>query len=280
MTIVIGMLARNGVVVAADSQETHAGLLKVFQGKISAVVNESEGKAASSLVVAGAGSAGHVDGLVFELCDGFSREPPDSLRTTAERIRASLVEFHQAHVLPFSALPDYDRPSCALIVAAAVAGKQRLWLTEKSVVVEQRFSAVGIGAAHAKMLMERLWEPGLALRDTQTLAAYVLFHVKKSVEGCGYATQMLSTEGNQPFIIQPEKLERLEEQFSELLAVENRLLRCALGLHGPRKVRVAANIVSRVQRCTVRIDKIASSVPRVSRDNFKKVPLRWYHSDD
>lgn len=53
MTIALGMLASNGIVLATDTQETVQGYWKRHQGKMTAVQSE-----AGAFVIAGAGRSG------------------------------------------------------------------------------------------------------------------------------------------------------------------------------------------------------------------------------
>src|ERR1051326_7385632 len=89
MTIALGILASDGIVVASDTQETYSDLRKVRQTKILAVVNEPN----AGLLVTGAGSGPQIDALSQILCDRFSRETPSSLTALDGALQNQVQEF-------------------------------------------------------------------------------------------------------------------------------------------------------------------------------------------
>src|SRR5438552_17699196 len=105
MTIALGILAKDGVVLAADTQETFSGVFKVDQAKILATVLGTSTKNDGVFGVSGAGSGGHIDAISQELCDSFWRQHPKTLVDVGDDIRKRVSDFHAQHVLPYSTLP-------------------------------------------------------------------------------------------------------------------------------------------------------------------------------
>ena len=79
MTIALGLLASDGIVIAADTQETYSGALKVNHPKISGALNGDRFNPEGVFIVTGAGSAVHLDPIGQELSDAFETKPPATI---------------------------------------------------------------------------------------------------------------------------------------------------------------------------------------------------------
>ena len=161
MTIALGLIARDGIVFAADTQETTPGYWKHDQGKIwecgRALLETSRGGGAFCLV-AGAGHAAHVDGISRALIHRFNAEPYLSDPAQVQPALALELEmFHAKYVLPFAAYPHEDRPSFQLIVGYKYTnGVGELLISEDNLLQRQSvYAAVGVGALLAKTLLGR-----------------------------------------------------------------------------------------------------------------------------
>jgi hypothetical protein len=193
MTIAIGLLAHDGLVVAADTQETIPGYWKLEQGKIAAVVRAirggKPGRSRAACLLSGAGNGEYVDALVRTLIERFRGEPHLDTVDEVQPAFAQILEgFHAKHVLPFAAYPRDDRPNFKLIAGCLYeGGGSTLLVSEENLFHEHTpYVAVGVGSSLAYTLLSRFYRlPMLDLWQTVLLAAYVLFHVKESVDGCG-----------------------------------------------------------------------------------------------
>lgn len=231
MTIALGILASDGFVLAADTQETHAGILKVDQTKILASNIGPNGPRVNILAVSCAGQGGHMEAINQNLCDGFFRQRPTEMEHVDGMLRNRIGDFYRQHVLPCETLPDYDRPSVSVIAAAQLAGARGLWISDKSVVYQRHpYGAVGIGAGPASVLLGRLWQDGADLRFAQLLALYVLFYVKQTTEGCGQRTEMLIVGPKGAFTFDQHLVVELEREFTKYMEVEEQATRHVLGL--------------------------------------------------
>ena len=216
MTIALGILATDGIVIAADTQESwgYLGGAKISGNKI--LTRVGDGRACSAT---GSGSAGYLDSLNQELTDNFL-DVPDT-KAVERRLREKLRKFYAAHVLPMSDLPEHERPSTEIIIGTS-------WEHERDVLFANELStlrrckhyiAVGAGRAHASMLLSRLLPPKA---DTTTdlatfLAAYVVFHVKSYVEGCGMDTHVTILTKGKAFYVSELTMSLLEEQFQRYM---------------------------------------------------------------
>lgn len=280
MTIALGVLASDGVIVAADTQETYTGVFKVSERKILAAVygaplDGSPILPKASFAVSGAGSATHLDALNQELCNLFSKTEPASVSELEPQLSRVIVNFNARHIAPFAAAPEYDRPSCSLVMGAAIKGAFRLWTTEKSAMRQVNYGAVGAGAAHASLLLGRLMGSRRPkLRTAMMFAAYVMFTVKQSVDGCGKDTQMIVIpKSGKAYVIEVSRMELFEREFQRYADQELGALRYVLG-EGARKPSNALREF-RSNLARIRSQRVEFSDDAKERS---RIPI-WWHDE-
>jgi len=229
VTIAIGIIARDGLVIAADTQETVGGH-KSDESKL-LVANQGLAKEKlGAMAVTGAGDAGYLDSLNQELCAAFlskKKWPKDSLlRKTKKVVR----QFHDDNVVPYAKWPEHDRPQLSLVIAAQTDKINALWSTDRSAVsMAKRYCAVGLGSAYAQVMLRRFWTKMDTVKAA-SLAAYVIFHVKNTVDGCGKQTQIVILKDGFASWISQSNLNLLEGAFDNYVTHENLMLHFILGL--------------------------------------------------
>ena len=205
MTIAIGLLASDGIVVAADTQVT-IGDSKTAMGKIGAAVQYRD-DVLGSCVVAGAGSVTHMNSCSQTMISTFMRRA----EYVGDDLRAALVEdletFHQSHIIPFAQFPDHERPFVEFLVAYQRDGRRAIWQTDRTVVQKaEPYAAIGHGQQQALSILGRLYRlPMLDVWETTVMAFYVLAQVKDSDIYCGGRSQVFSIQANR-FREVPRKL--------------------------------------------------------------------------
>jgi hypothetical protein len=258
MTIAIGMLATDGIVLAADTQVGITDYLKTSQGKIAMIVirNERPDMPLRSFAVTGAGNASYLEALRHRMTDlfrdpGYS-EAPGRLETDLEE---RLIEFYDAHVVPFDQYPANERPDFWLLMGAQFGEQKLLWTTEKNVLIpHSQSAAVGIGAMYAQILLSRFHAKADS-RTTALLAAYVIFQVKESIDGCGRDTDIFVLRRGTPFFLDRQRVRALEELFREYSKVESRILIHALGGSPPPELG-GRSVFESVERVREAITKL------------------------
>lgn len=192
MTIAIGILASDGLVIAADSQETIPGFWKVEQDKIMAAHQVHAGLAQGGIGISGAGLGVYVDELSQRWIRTFTDNPLALTVELQALLDNELEDFHERKVVPFSGYPVNERPEIYLLAACARNGWRSPWESSLNVLTDRTpvgYAAVGVGAMHARTLLGRFYSRfHFDLARAVLLAAYVLFHVKESVDGCGKRT--------------------------------------------------------------------------------------------
>jgi 20S proteasome alpha/beta subunit len=213
MTVAIGMVAEDGLVLAADTQETIAGYWKVHSGKIRALRSAS-GSAAGAMLVSAAGDAVYCDALMQRL----TAASPDALRGDVDmeaRCAEVIHEFHTAYVTPYHV----DPPHVQTLIAMQAPSRNMLAVTDRSVIVRHdQFASIGIGGLHAHGLLNQLWHwQGLSVVTMSVVAAYVIFQVKERVDGCGKWTEVGFLRGGQFHFLTRTEVTELEDIFREYL---------------------------------------------------------------
>jgi 20S proteasome alpha/beta subunit len=192
MTIILGMRTADGIILAADSEETYARGGKVQVQKILTQyqfgLQTGQG---GGMAIAGAGDSGYIDCIGLELADYF-QQTEQSLAQLAQGFRQKIKAFYKDHVIPFAQYPADDRPGFSLLIAVSRAGKHELWMTNNNTmrrVID--YAADGAGAGFASSLLNRLWVRGLTTNQAQLIAGYAVFETKNFCQYCGKDTHIV-----------------------------------------------------------------------------------------
>lgn len=234
MTIALGVLCSDGIVLAADSEEStgYAGGVKTSSVKIATGISGAPIGYQVSAAISGAGRARYLDSAKDCLIMPVLGTYADNYDAVKASIDGSLGEFYAKHVIPFASLPDHDRPEISLIIARQCAGQLSLWTTDKNTVQRCfKYGAVGAGAAYATLLLSRYIYP-LNIAQGKMVAAHTIFRVKEAIEGCGKRTDILSLRGGQAQYMPLRDVERLEQLFEEWANVEAGLFHYVMGHEG------------------------------------------------
>lgn len=192
MTICIGIRSQEGIVIAADAQETD-GYSKRAQQKIFTWGGLQAGSAGPShlpvgCVITGAGDAGFIDSFYQKLMGKLRLDLTAS--EFEEILTNEIKEFYLEHVLPARHVePDAD---LRMLVGIYFGFRTGLYLTYKSTVQNSlAYSAIGIGAESALQILAEM--PLIrSLRETEVIAAYIIWRIKESSLHCGKYTDIVS----------------------------------------------------------------------------------------
>ena len=191
MTICLGVLSGEGIVIAADTQET-TGDTKQDQQKIFNYCYGVPHPGTSTpspmmLLLTGAGDPGYLDAFFYLLSQdaGTCTNMQEFERYMADE----LMRFHQAHIFPI-AVPG-EPPTLVEVLAAVTCGwEMSLFVTQGSTVRKASVhTAIGAGRRFAQSLLsQHAWCK--TLREAQLLAAYVIYETKSRELACGLHTSM------------------------------------------------------------------------------------------
>jgi hypothetical protein len=240
MTIAIGILARDGMVVAADAEESTGDYMKGTKGKITCwympdgEAGTFRGNCMTSCVIAGAGNSGYVQALTDKLGDAFrlsKSDTPvrpftddDSKPSLQREFRETIKRFYKDHIIPFASYPERKRPDVEMLIAVQRSSMSGLFVSEKTVLNSAiPFKAIGWGSTFAELFLQKLW-CSMSVDQAEILAAYIVFLAKESVETCGKFTTVVSVrkpkiEGTQMLpteragFVDDEEIDVWERQF-------------------------------------------------------------------
>jgi 20S proteasome alpha/beta subunit len=227
MTIAIGLIATNGIVMAADRLETD-GYQKNDTGKIGATWKAHP---TGSLIITGAGGAIYLDSIMHRLREWFGDDKKNSdPKEIADAINTINHKFYTDAVLPFSAYPDHARPDYSLLIGCDMAGRSpSVFLTERLALNRaDDYAAVGTGASTAKTLLSKFYVP-LPVESAISLAAFVMYEVKASIEGCGLGTDIFYTWRHVPLLVPNDEVLRMEGAFHQFYRSERENLHFCIG---------------------------------------------------
>jgi hypothetical protein len=225
MTIAVGILAPNGAVIAADRQET-AAYQKGEEGKITTVWRADP---PGCLTITGAGDGFYIDSISAVLRDWFgsSKEKDiDKLRTEADVLTQ---EFYKSRVIPISDDPNL-RPDYELLLVCKSFARMQMWKTSRLAFNRSpMWDAVGVGQVVATALINKLWLP-VSVEEAVNLAAFTVYEVKASVDGCGLGTDVVFiTNDPNPFVngvpvfLEDAEIREMEDIFRRYHKVEREM---------------------------------------------------------
>jgi len=224
MTICIGILANDGIVLAADREEGD-GYLKTDQGKIAWKFRGIQPIGASGITGAGVGP--YLDEIANKLNDVFTDDAEGSENVVGPKLCDAHRSYYEQTVLPF---PSSDRPDYELLVACYGQGIKCIWSTCRMAFTKVHdYEAVGVGAKVAKTWLGRLYDRIPAFYAAK-LAAYVIYQVNRSVGGCGLGTDILMIRYGIPQYISDGVVREWENVFRSYAMLERNSFYYCIGL--------------------------------------------------
>jgi len=244
VTIALGILCDDGLVIGADTEQTAPGYFKMGGSKIHSFYNEpwvKEGRKMPGAVctITGAGPTEYVTAITEKLGEAFLRAVSNDVEIggIGSVFEDVLKQFHAENILPFSGYP--QQPDIWLILGAELYGHRALWVTEKTVIRKTtdydayRYVAVGMGNLFAKGLFARLYRPS-GMKSAVLLAAHILNEAKTWIPDCGKDTQIVCIKGRD-WPLLPEDIAKIEKLLygpNSLEAVEQKTTHYIFGTKG------------------------------------------------
>jgi hypothetical protein len=236
MTIALGIVGTNGIVLAADTEETIPGYMKRSQIKI--IVGHHHRHDSQNIgmeidpdrpmvAVSGAGESDYLDSANAEMVDVIISSKKTLIREMKPELQSRLVHFYKDHVIPFAQFP--DRPDISLIVAVAALNQAALWTSSRNRLKWcQEYGAVGIGAFYAQTLLNKFYRPFDA-HVCCAIAVYVMRYVKEYVPDCGKETQIVCMRQGEMWRPYFRDVRDLEDAFGTYASIETDALHYVIG---------------------------------------------------
>ena len=203
MTIGIGILASNGIVLAADSEISMPPDLKGTDTK-----NIRGHCSDRKRAYCGTCCSRSRDGRIFSIRKVGRLET--HCRASRDRneplLSAYMSAFHDKHVVPYLPLPENERPAVQLLIANWSNGRGNLFATElgaaRTVI---GYDAIGIGRGIAIDILNSYAKDDLMpVESAALLAIYVIRRVTQVVAYCGHETQVVLLKNGGAFGLSKE----------------------------------------------------------------------------
>lgn len=242
MTIAVGVRAHNGVVIAADSEESW-DYFKFDDNKVRQVFvhhGTTKGPKTFSCSMTGSGGSHYLRAVHQHISNALITASPTAFMDDIESlIQVELIKFYDKHIVPFpserfSALTDFD-----LIIGATNGLGHGLWSTElNSVTRRHGVLATGSGGSYARMVLEQLWpeKDYTDVANAAILAAFAIFCAKQSRQYCGKNTQINCLSKGRIVQVSGPEIKTLDELFGEHLRTERSLFESVFTIE-TKKVR-------------------------------------------
>lgn len=232
MTIIVGVLADNGLAMASDSQaQSFRGVetKRMDYLKIQDVCNEKD----TCLVSIGAGTVAFITKAIDGLGEKLRKEKLSSMREVAEEAENVMTEIERRYHVEkleklglskgkskFEGRTLQDRiPQFALMVGGKFPqdGRPEIYIVGMDGVAERadKFESLGSGSAYAEYLLAKFYKEPMAIDHAAMLAVYAVEEVKKIDPGCGGNTQLVTIQGSKLRRWNSKEIAELVSQISE-----------------------------------------------------------------
>jgi 20S proteasome alpha/beta subunit len=226
VTIAIGVLCSDGIVLAADTQESVDEYSKISRPKVFQLSLADDRVKA---VLAGAGDSVFIDALRGKLESALDRADLtcDSLESKAE---AAIVSYYR-NIWPLYAT-QRDRPEGDLLIGLRGPDGIRLLHADGPLVRRvDSYESVGFGTVFSTYHLDKLFTPTMDVEMTAAVAIHVLDVVKKNVEFCGGDTHVFVISANGEIEQKDEAyIESKAASFEKFLVLSDKLLARAASL--------------------------------------------------
>lgn len=197
VTIIVGIICSDGIVLASDSQMTRDNSKRCDAEKMSVVEFAN-----LNVLVAQAGNA-TLSNRAVEILQGLAkneditdyRSAADAAQRAMQRLKEEM-RIQQGNCSP-EELREFilrNELNCKLMLAHYFSGKSCVYIVDLFLGIANRinshYAAIGCGANLGEYLLSELCEPGANTRFASVVATYVVELVKKHDAFCGGSTKL------------------------------------------------------------------------------------------
>lgn len=216
MTIAMGLRYKGGIILAADTQVTIPGDYKMGQSKIHLRRTNS---CVAAFVLAG---DMEFTERSLEIIEGYLNDARPNLPDVKDALDAACLHIKEKYR---TVADDPYRPlSLKLITALKIKDSEDtdfLKISGSVVSPAKDYTFAGSGEHLAEFLLRNAYQgPEASKGSVVRSAAYILFHVKRHVDGCGGMSEFIAIDKygeTQPFVdreFEHEDLRELEKSFA------------------------------------------------------------------
>ncbi|MGB6430946.1 MAG: hypothetical protein WBF06_10175 [Candidatus Acidiferrales bacterium] len=212
VTIALGFRTNDGVVIAADSQETISGYIKGNKGKVRLTLYSN----GNALVFTGSGTSDYISTAIDKA--GEDLHKIDNFTDIRYELEERLLAFFNKHIAPWAYFPESERPSVELLIGVSCRkGGHGLFHYSGTAFHSVGEKAIGSGVLLANGLISQLFSVADSVTQATKLAVYILSKSKKQVDGCGGFTSLMALKGKGDWLLTETKdVEQMEKECEEL----------------------------------------------------------------
>lgn len=227
MTIALGILASDGIVLGADTLESD-GYFKDDAYKITSAMTHTAitSQLESALAITGAGPGVHLDSITEEITRMFLRCRCRTVAEFEEKLKPIIEGFYLKHV---ASLPPHMDRDFRLIVAVQITGILAMWTSEATVIRSVLgMEAVGTGSPFAKMALgTRILNPNW--EKAVLLAALGVKRAKEYDHYSGSGTTIVCLKDNVAYGIPWYRISQADKIFDRYSGIEHSAFQYVLG---------------------------------------------------
>lgn len=208
MTIIVGLVATDGVVIAADSQAEMFRGTDVKRSDYTKIYSLGENEDKVKAIIAGAGSVAFINKAVNELRKKWGEKRFNGVADIEDAIESAMVAlakkyfFDRRRIFGVSEDQEISKslhpkrhqqgpapiPEVSLLVGACDETGNKMLATigpEGIAELDETYTSVGSGSAYAEYILARLYGENLNSEQALECAIYTIEEVKKVDPNCG-----------------------------------------------------------------------------------------------
>jgi hypothetical protein len=229
MTYVAAFECKSGIVMCADTQETHLAPHgqhsdeKEYVEKLYVPENTSY-----PIAIGGAGLDEPIEAFSQELFGRIEKEKPTTIHALRTVIQSSIDEVHKSDIV-VSAWPEMYRTTKCIIAAKPTDEESVIFVvTGKRVSYRKREPViVGYDTPVNRALMKRLYRADLSIQQGVILALYLVAQSKAVNEGVGFDTKVVVITSTGAWPEAQSDIAEMEDRFTAITPYVDRLLLAA-----------------------------------------------------
>lgn len=226
MTYIAAFECKGGIVICADTQETHKATRrdqKEYVEKLYIPQNLSY-----PITIGGAGLDEPIEAFALELFGRVEKEEPVTIAALRATIQSAIDEVHRSDAA-ISAWPAMYRTTKCIVAAKpkledfsifVVTGKRVSYRKQEPVII-------GYETPINRALIRRLYRRDLSMQQAVILALYLVAQSKAVDEGVGFDTQIAVVTSTGAHAEPLDEIAEMEDRFKEITPFIDRLLLAA-----------------------------------------------------
>ena len=183
MTIAVGMLCTDGILLCADTEQTLVDS-KFQRPKVL--------RFSDWLLVTGAGSSDYIRMAFDKLCERFGDEPPASPTDARQTVEKLMLEIHKYHIHPFHQVKHPNPPELSLIVGVRCGDGRTALIkaADTGVGLSEHFEVLGMGWHLFEYWAKYFFGTRLPMDVAGYFCLFILREVKDTALACGGSTMV------------------------------------------------------------------------------------------